>query len=103
MVTNCVVKRFRIQAQAFGGVGAGTTVFFNRTFSAAHGLTADCVGIGIPDGDMSAGLIGLIIRVTSPTTIRIGVVNSTAGLIPQPPLNYNIFMFIPVGETDQTV
>lgn len=103
MVTNCVVKRFRLNNQAFGGIPPGTT-WFNRTVSAAHGLTTDCVGIGVPiNGDINGGLVGLIIRVTNATTIRIGMVNGSAGMKVQPPLSYNIYMFMPTGPTDQTV
>jgi hypothetical protein len=104
MVTNCVIKRFRMNFTAFGGLPGGTTTWINRTVSARHGLSADCIGIGIPiNGDMNAGLTGLIIRATSPTTIRIGITNSSAAFKMQPPLSYNIYMFMPTGMTDQTV
>ena len=104
MVTNCVIKRFKAQFVPVGMVGAGVDVNVDRAISASHGIPTGCIGIAVPvTGDMAQSFVNPIVRATSPTNLRLRFVNSSAVGRPQPPQTYNIFMFVPVGMTDQTV
>ena len=99
------VVGFRLNNLAVGSVGAAGSLNVDVTITAVPSSWVGSIGIALPiDADLTAGLPPPSARITSTTNLRLRFANPSAGAIdPADTFDYNVFLFVPSGNLQQTV
>lgn len=97
--------RFRLNNLVVGNVGATGSLNVDVTITAVPSDWVNAVGIALPiDADLIAGLPPPYARLTSTTNLRLRFANpSAAGIDPADTHEWDVLLFPPRGNAQQTV
>ncbi len=104
LMGNFTCKRFRLNNLVVGSVGAAGSLNVDVTITSDASLVG-AVGFAAPvDADLTAGLPLPYARVTAATNLRLRFANPSAGAIdPADTFDWDVYMFVPTGQTQQTI
>ncbi|MDX1371015.1 MAG: hypothetical protein R3321_01005 [Nitrososphaeraceae archaeon] len=101
---NAVSKRFLLNNLVIGNIVAASSLEVDVGLAASSGVGPGSVGIAAPNAAMT-GAIGINpVRSKVADQITLQFVNASAGAIdPVDTLEFDVFMFTPVGALQQTI
>lgn len=100
-----LIKRFRLNNLVIANIGAAGSLNVDVTITAVPSDWVGAVGFAIPtDADFTAALSAPMCRITSTTNLRLRFANASAGGIdPADTFDFDVWMFIPTGQAQQTI